>query len=80
MTEQKLIPCPFCGGEVEMSHIGNEHTKTRKIEIACKTFGCTVKYTMGAAYGGFDWLEEKITKKWNTRADNAQRYKEALEF
>ena len=75
MTEQKLeelLPCPLCKGAVEMNHIGNEHTKKRRIEIACKTFGCTIKYAIGAIYHDFNWIEGKIVKKWNTRASTAR--------
>lgn len=58
-----LCLCPFCGGDPVMSHIGNEWTKSRKIEIKCK--GCRVKRIDAAISHGFDWLEEVSIKNWN---------------
>ncbi len=63
----ELLLCPFCGSEPEMIHIGNEHTKSRKIEIKCSGLFCRVKMTNGSIYNNFDWLEEVSVKAWNTR-------------
>lgn len=65
MTTPELLPCPFCGTEPEMIHIGNEYTKSRKIEIKCP--GCRAKLINAAIHHGFDWLEEVTAKAWNKR-------------
>ena len=31
-----MLECPFCGGDPELSFIGNNHTKSRKVRIKCK--------------------------------------------
>ncbi len=60
-----LSDCPFCGSEPEVSHIGNNHTKKRTIEIKCK--GCNVKMRNSAMKNNFSWLESVSVKKWNNR-------------
>lgn len=61
----RLKPCPFCGGEPDLQHIGNEHLKKRAIKIKCKQ--CRCQRTDAAIYHGFNWLEEVAAKNWNQR-------------
>lgn|SRR5574343_1876697 len=61
----ELKSCPFCGGEPELQHIGNLHTKSRKIKIKCKK--CRCQRTDAAIYHDFNWLEDVAAKEWNRR-------------
>ena len=65
MSEIKLKPCPFCGGEAERKFIGNDHTKKRSIEIKCKK--CRVKRVDAALSHSHDWIDNECTKQWNER-------------
>jgi len=38
----KLLPCPFCGGKPELTFIGNDYSKKRKVEIKCTSCHCTM--------------------------------------
>ena len=38
--EEKLLPCPFCGGEAYLKRIGNEHCKKMQVKVTCTTIGC----------------------------------------
>ena len=64
-TEYELKECPFCGGEADAVHIGNLHTKSRKIEIKCKK--CRCKKINAAIRHNFDWLEKVAVEDWNQR-------------
>jgi hypothetical protein len=65
-AEIQLDSCPYCGSDkIELNHIGNEYTKSRKIEIKCT--GCRVKRQDAAIKHGFDWLENISVKAWNQR-------------
>ncbi len=65
---KKLKPCPFCEAEAKMKFIGNEHTKSRTIEVKCSNSECRVTMKNGAIRFGFDWLEDISIKAWNRRA------------
>jgi Lar family restriction alleviation protein len=70
MTEE-LKPCPFCGDAPEMQHIGNAHTKSRKIVIKCN--GCRIQRTDAAIRHDFNWLEKLAIEQWNKRANDKLR-------
>lgn len=60
-----LLPCPFCGGEVELINRGNAFTKKRSAEIRCNQ--CSIEMIVGAIHHSLEWCEETITAKWNRR-------------
>lgn len=66
---ERLLPCPFCGGEPEMLRKGNNHRPKRSITIRCK--GCRVERTDAAIRHGMDWLEHIATEHWNQRSNDA---------
>lgn len=67
---ERLLPCPFCGGNVKTTYIGNEWTKVRKICVKCKRCGC--EQTTGTPHYGFDWLESVAEANWNKRTANSE--------
>lgn len=58
MSEIKLLPCPFCGGEaiLETDKIGNEQ---KLYYVSCKD-DCITQY-------GYSSTKEYAIEKWNTR-------------
>lgn len=62
----ELLPCPFCGGDPKLRHIGNDRTAERKLEVKCS--GCRMQLTHATRLHGFDWLEGLILRDWNRRA------------
>ena len=65
VSEEKLKPCPFCGGEALLTATGNDHTKKRFINIKCQE--CKVQRTDGAIRHDMDWLCSVAVKLWNNR-------------
>ena len=63
---ENLKPCPFCGGEANLHHVGNDFTKNRKVVIKC--LKCRITRTDAALTHGFDWLDNVAIAKWNQRA------------
>jgi hypothetical protein len=70
MNMSELKPCPCCGSEnIEVKYIGNSHTKSRKVEIKCKS--CRLTRADGAIYHDHEWCYETAKRFWNTRdSDN----------
>jgi len=60
MSEIKLLPCPFCGGEVAMEEV----PYTNNIEIKCKM--CQVSM-IKKAFRPNGTTEIDVVKTWNTR-------------
>lgn len=63
--EIDLLICPFCGGKPIVKHIGNNFTKSRKVEIKCPD--CRIKRVDAALNHDFDWLEKVAIEGWNQR-------------
>ncbi len=60
-----MLSCPFCGGEAKKTFIGNNHTKSRKIEVKCTK--CFTKQVTATIRYGFDQCEKWADEKWNSR-------------
>ena len=65
MKEETLKLCPFCGETPEIIMIGNDYTKTRKVEIRCPL--CRIQRTDAAIKQTHEWLRLKAINKWNER-------------
>lgn len=61
-----LLPCPFCGTAPQIKLIGNDHTKSRKVQIRCPE--CRIERTDAAIRHGHDWLVNVASLEWNNRA------------
>ena len=62
----ELKNCPFCKGEVEIRTQGNDYSKKRSATMRCKN-GCNINMKVSALTHNFEWCEEKLTERWNTR-------------
>ena len=58
--EQKLLPCPFCGGRAE-THYPTPNT----VEVRCML--CTARVSQKFIRKSREWLKPKTEKLWNTR-------------
>lgn len=63
-----ILPCPFCGNDVELILRGNEFTKERSAEIKCSS--CNVVMVVGAIRNDLDWCTAIAINKWNKRIKN----------
>lgn len=63
----ELLPCPFCGSEPVMKHIGNDYTKSRAVEVKCSNAYCRVARTDKALRHDHAWLTNVATENWNRR-------------
>lgn len=61
----KLLPCPFCGGEPLLEFIGNDFTKNRKVEIKCQS--CHIESVNATIRNNSKWVAEISINKWNKR-------------
>ena len=63
MSDERLLPCPFCGGEAEVIT-----TKTRQGQtssVRCSKCSCKVTILKPAYYEGD--VEKDTVEAWNTR-------------
>ncbi len=60
MTEQKLLPCPFCGGEAEAIQV-----YATEWYVECTKCPCTM-------IGGY-YTEEEAIEAWNTRVGEVEK-------
>lgn len=66
-TAEELKPCPFCGGQPQITVRGNDYTKKRLVEIECTNKLCRTKQVTGAIHNSLEWCNEVAIKKWNKR-------------
>ena len=74
---EKLKPCPFCGGEAKLS------TYYDFYKAHCNSDNCLAEVSVGDVYNGvgkwYGSVAEAIAA-WNTRADDVEELRKALEF
>ena len=58
MSDEKLLPCPFCGGEAELMRFPK---CDRKYVVICENKQCM------ASVGNYSYTKEEAIKAWNTR-------------
>ena len=63
----ELKDCPFCGSKPTMKHIGNDHTKSRAVEVRCSNIECRVARTDKAFRNDHAWLTAVAVEGWNRR-------------
>ena len=64
MSEIKLVPCPFCGGEAYLETVPTLHKD--EYVVCCKDKECTAFY-IGYGDIGLYATKEKAIQSWNTR-------------
>ena len=70
MSEIKLLPCPFCGGEVRLSFCDEEDGLVRHInyeeelECGCSFIHC---YNCGMDFFPNTDIAREVVEEWNTR-------------
>jgi len=60
MSEDQLLPCPFCGGEPEIKRTGKF-----RLKIRCKK--CFMGLEQATLRLGLDWLKNQLFESWNNR-------------
>lgn len=75
MSELKLLPCPFCGGEAELKRDAGNEVWPQSWMGKCTKSECGFSY--GREFGSSTWRIEKekddaaqvaAVSKWNTRS------------
>lgn len=62
MSEIKLLPCPFCGGEARLQKMSHK----RGYYVICKKCGCKTPYFQHQ-YSAKEILQGEAISRWNTR-------------
>lgn len=69
MSEIKLIPCPFCGGEAVIYHQSSKYTNRDGNYVHCMECGCRTK--LFECYGNttktHEDTKQEAIEAWNTR-------------
>ena len=74
MTEEKLKPCPFCGGESHYSKSENTGYSNSRgeslwfVKVGCARCGANVEVVRRCDLPNLAALEEQAAAIWNTRA------------
>jgi len=67
VSDEVLLPCPFCGGDAEVVQIGNEVTAKRGFEVRCLAWGCSTKKRAMVIRQPLEKAKEFAIAAWNTR-------------
>lgn len=67
MAENKMKPCPFCGGKAEITLVGNSMTGYSKAEVRCHYCGMGRTYRKIKGMSS-DNIRSLVAEKWNRRA------------
>ena len=69
MSEIKLLPCPFCGGEAVIYHQSSKYTNRDGNFVHCMECGCRTK--LFECYGNttktHEDTKQEAIEAWNTR-------------
>ena len=68
---EKLLPCPFCGGEVRIEDIMNaKHENDSIWMIECDKCGASSTFSVADKEGGFrQATENEAVYAWNRRSE-----------
>jgi len=75
MSDAKLKPCPFCGGEAEnkTEQLSEVYSYANQVTISCKSCGCS-RVAMGdrskRGYADNSTTEVRALSAWNNRHDD----------
>ena len=75
MSDIKLKPCPFCGGEAENKNeqLSEVYSYANQVTISCKSCGCS-RVAMGdrskRGYADNSTTEVRALSAWNNRHDD----------
>lgn len=67
----KLLPCPFCGGEVDHYHTEHINLHERKHRFRCKQCNGIFFFYVKGEYKNAKQVEKEAVKLWNTRTKGA---------
>lgn len=60
MSEQILLPCPFCGGNAEIKQYA-----ANGIQVRCKS--CLMGLKQKTLRCSLEWLTDRMVESWNAR-------------
>lgn len=64
---EELLTCPFCGSDPKIKFIGNDYTKTRKVEIKCSNAFCSATIIKGGIRANHKQVASWVIEIWNKR-------------
>lgn len=67
--ESKLMPCPFCGCEVQIVEFGHKlYRPVMNHPLCVYCADCELLFGYDVDYGGIFDTKEEATKAWNRRS------------
>ncbi len=63
--EVDVAPCPFCGGQPCITHIGNSYTNSQSILFSCPS--CRIQRKNSAISMSIECCINKSVEQWNMR-------------